>query len=252
MSKRTMNVKPAPKSQPRPRRTEGGSDHSTDLAAPAWASQWAGARPRVQAVGEFALTVSEGEAASLVSVRLPGARRLGAAAFERQTIGAYQLIHSTVAALRHGHPVRFWNFLPGIHQMMESPRDRYMVFNAGRFAALSDWFGGPGRLPGSLPAASAVGHDGDDFAVHCLLLSHPGVAVENPRQVPAFRYSARYGPRPPCFARATVVPDPRDGASTLLAAGTASILGEHSVHVHDLPAQLAETLANLRALLGAA
>ena len=87
-----------------------------------------------------------------------------------------------------------------------------MVFNAGRFEALSDWFGGPGRLPDSLPAASAVGHDGDDFAVHCLLLSRPGVAVENPRQVPAFRYSARYGPRPPCFARATVVPDPLDGA----------------------------------------
>ena len=32
--------------------------------------------------------------------------------------------------------------------------------------------------------------------------------VENPRQIPAFRYSKRYGPIPPCFARATRIKTP--------------------------------------------
>ena len=73
--------------------------------------------------------------------------------------------------------------------------------------------------------------------------------MENPRQIPAFRYSARYGLLPPCFARATIVPDPSDGKPILLAAGTASIRGEQTVYVGDIRQQLDETLVNLRKLL---
>jgi enamine deaminase RidA (YjgF/YER057c/UK114 family) len=73
--------------------------------------------------------------------------------------------------------------------------------------------------------------------------------VENPRQVPAYKYSRRYGPRPPCFARATVL---AGKSPRLLVGGTASVRGEASVHVGDLAAQFQETLENMTALLRAA
>ena len=192
-----------------------------------------------------------GKHATLVSARLKDAVALDAAEFEQRTREAYDAVREAVGAL---HPVRFWNYLPGIHAPMDERRDRYMVFNAGRFTALSEWFGGKDRLPQRLPAASGVGHRGSDLEIHCLAFAEPGEAIENPRQIPAFRYSARYGPLPPCFARATVVTSPAAGgeAAMLLVAGTASIRGEQSVHQGDLAGQLSETAENLRALIAAA
>jgi chorismate lyase/3-hydroxybenzoate synthase len=70
--------------------------------------------------------------------------------------------------------------------------------------------------------------------------------VENPRQTPSYRYSKRYGDRPPCFARATQL------GSRLFIGGTASILGEESRHDDNLEAQMAETCRNLAALIDAA
>jgi hypothetical protein len=113
---------------------------------------------------------------------------------------------------------------------------------------LNDWF----SLPDQLPAASGVGHAGRDLVIECLALPTPCAAIENPRQIPAFRYSRRFGPLPPCFSRATVIAHPNDGHRMLLVAGTASIRGEASVHQTDLTGQLNETLINLRALLEAA
>jgi enamine deaminase RidA (YjgF/YER057c/UK114 family) len=71
--------------------------------------------------------------------------------------------------------------------------------------------------------------------------------VENPRQIPSYRYARRYGPRPPCFSRATLLGDAR-----LLVGGTASILGEDSAHEGDLANQIQETLQNLASLIRAA
>ncbi|MEM6454259.1 MAG: pteridine-dependent deoxygenase, partial [Acidobacteriota bacterium] len=85
-----------------------------------------------------------------------------------------------------------------------------------------------------------------------------GRPVENPRQRPAYRYSPRYGPLPPCFARATIVDAPSTAAGNddprawLLVGGTASVRGELSVHEGDLGAQLEETFHNLDHLLRAA
>ena len=80
----------------------------------------------------------------------------------------------------------------------------------------------------------------------------PGKPVENPRQRAAYRYSGKYGPLPPCFARATLVPGTRAAERTLLIGGTASVCGEASVHAGDLVAQTAETFRNLDALIRAA
>jgi hypothetical protein len=129
-----------------------------------------------------------------------------------------------------------------------------MCFNAGRFAACSEWFGGPDAFARLLATGSGVGHDGPDLVIHALAAHSPGVAVENPRQIPAYKYSRRFGPRPPCFARATVL---HSGGLTgtaplLLVGGTASIRGEESVHVGDLRAQTLETFENLASLVRSA
>src|SRR5690606_37752412 len=80
----------------------------------------------------------------------------------------------------------------------------------------------------------------------------PGRPVENPRQRPAYRYSQRYGPASPSFARATELTLGRRGRRALLVGGTAAVRGEDSVHEGDLDGQFEETVANLRALLVAA
>ena len=149
------------------------------------------------------------------------------------------------------HPVRFWAFVPGIHDSLGNGLDRYMAFNAGRHAAYSTHFGCPESFEGRVPTASAVGVRGVDLTLHCLAATEPGVPVENPRQIPSYRYSRRFGPVPPCFARATLL-----GATTaeplLLVGGTASITGEESAHTGDLVEQCNETVRNLASLVASA
>jgi enamine deaminase RidA (YjgF/YER057c/UK114 family) len=94
-----------------------------------------------------------------------------------------------------------------------------------------------------------VGHEDDGLSIRCLTFAQPGFAVENPRQIPAFHYSSAYGLQPPCFARGTIVTHPFFDTPVLIASGTASILGEDSVHPDDLEMQLAESMENLRTLL---
>ena len=141
-----------------------------------------------------------------------------------------------------------------------------MVFNAGRFAAFADWFRAPqsrsaaqsapvfdrARFHRDIPTATGVGHAGDDLIIHALASALPGRPIENPRQRAAYRYSRKYGPLPPCFARATLVPGTADSQRSLLIGGTASVCGEASVHADDLVAQTAETFRNLDALICAA
>ena len=55
---------------------------------------------------------------------------------------------------------------------------------------------------------------------------------------------------PPCFSRATIASV--NGERRLLVGGTASIVGEDSMHEDDVDAQVEETLRNLEALIDAA
>jgi chorismate lyase/3-hydroxybenzoate synthase len=161
---------------------------------------------------------------------------------------AYVAIGAALTAFNR-QPIRFWNFIPEPGQPMGGGLDRYMVFNAGRYDGYTRWNGGANVGP-SLATASGVGTIRGDLVVHCLATDTPGIAVENPRQKPAWQYSSRYGPMPPCFSRATIarVRDRR----LLLIGGTASITGEDSRHVGNAGAQLSETLNNLEALIAAA
>src|SRR5215213_9427006 len=110
-------------------------EENTDLPAPAWA---------------FGL----GEGFSLASVTIPDARSLGRAELQEATSQAYRQIEAELRARGTIHPVRLWNHIPGIHDPMGEGLDRYMVFNAGRYEALSTWFGGKETFDTRVASAS--------------------------------------------------------------------------------------------------
>ena len=198
--------------------------------------------------GAGTIGVRTSGAFALVSARLPRADGLDVTELRVATAAMYRAVRDTLAAAGAPHPVRIWNFIPGVHEILAEGLDRYQVFNMGRFDGFSEWLGGPDRFPDLLPTATGVGHAGHALAVFALGAAEPGRPVENPRQHPAFRYSRRYGPRPPCFARATRVR--LHGAPCLLIGGTASVRGEDSMHEGSLHGQLDEMFENLRSLVG--
>lgn len=187
----------------------------------------------------------------LISVCVPNARTLDHDSFSEAAEQAYALLLDTVPTLRAPFPIRMWNVIPGILEPLGGLDHRYMVFNQSRYRAFCQRSGN--RFETYLPTATGVGNLSSDDAltIHCLTAAAPGEPLENPRQVPAYRYSERFGPRPPCFSRATSVQldlNPTSSAGKLLIGGTASVRGEDSHHSGDLDAQLDETELNLRAL----
>ncbi len=201
--------------------------------------------------------------------RIKNAHFLSASETEDQVEALYTQMLSTMATTHTPRAVRFWNGLPSItEQIPESIEakthwgqnatnhekfDRYMAFNFGRFRAFLAHYGSTEAVAREVPAATAVGHGGHDLIVHGLFSNALGTTVENPRQTPAWRYSSRFGPLPPCFARATLI-EPA-ARSTLLISGTASIVGEETLHsgrtAKHLSLQAGETFRNLAALLEA-
>jgi chorismate lyase/3-hydroxybenzoate synthase len=180
------------------------------------------------------------------SVSLPYRDAIDAAA-ER----AYRQLLQRVRGSATPYLLRIWNFFPAINQG-EGDAERYRQFCVGRARAVDRAFHDPA------PAATAIGWPleslpSDDPArswrieVSALCGVEPGIALENPRQTPAWRYPREYGPVSPGFSRGVVVG--QGATAVLLASGTASIVGHVSQHVGDVAAQLEESFANLEALL---
>jgi enamine deaminase RidA (YjgF/YER057c/UK114 family) len=215
---------------------------------PLWVDDALGARARkCDAIGSVDVVVADPLAVLTASV--PGARAMPPDRLRARVADAYIAI-GHVLTMRERVPIRFWNFVPDPGEPMGDGLDRYMVFNAGRFEGYAQWLCASNEFGRLLPTASAIGVIGDDLVVCCLASDARGTPVENPRQKPAYKYSKRYGPMPPCFSRATVACV--NGQRRLLVGGTASIVGEDSMHEGDVHAQLAETLRNLEALIDAA
>ena len=169
-----------------------------------------------------------------------GAYRLpGGSGFETHARATYEHLLNSIAVLGYPHLLRIWNHFPDITQAV-AELDRYKVFCRARAQALAP------LAVAQLPAASAVGSRGDAFVIYFLAGKQAGIAVENPRQISAYRYPPQYGPRSPAFARATWV-----APAHLFISGTASILGHASMHPGDTLAQTQETLRNIAALLAA-
>jgi len=135
------------------------------------------------------------------------------------------------------HLLRVWNYFDAINEGA-GDLERYRQFCVGRTRGVGDF-------ATTFPAATAIGHQKTTHQLQVFWLASrtPGIAVENPRQVSAYRYPRMHGPVSPTFARAMIAPD-----RTLLISGTASIVGHSSMHDDDPIAQLEETLRNLSAL----
>ena len=179
----------------------------------------------------------------IASTTIAAAAGLSATQLRAAVGDAYARLFDAIGA---AHVVRAWNFVPDILAPMSDGGDRYMSFNAGRHDAFTARFGAAG-LASSAPAATGVGHAGGALSIHVLATAAAGRSIDNPRQTPAHRYSPRFGPLPPCFARATRVVLP--AGPRLLVAGTAAIRGEATRFANDFDAQLRLTIDNLLAVL---
>ncbi len=152
----------------------------------------------------------------------------------------YDRLCDWLAGSGFGHVLKAWNYLDAITEG-EGDDERYRQFCVGRERGLR------GRWP-RYPAATAIGcHDGRRvLQVYWLAAREPGMPLENPRQVSAFRYPRQYGPQPPGFTRALL---PASPTLPLLISGTAAVVGHASMHAGDLAAQFDEVGRNLDSLL---
>jgi len=198
------------------------------------------------------MNVRESARWRLVRVRVEAATDLNAEDFRAAVMSVYAEIARQLTGDSIRHLVRLWNYIPDIHRTYRPDLDRYMIFNSGRFEAFHRWYGSLPHWPRRVPTASGVGHGGTDLVIDALASDCEGVPIQNPRQIPPCEYSRRYGPLPPCFARATLVPAGSEARPLLLVGGTASVIGEKSMYEGNLVEQFRETLLNLSSLLGAA
>jgi chorismate lyase/3-hydroxybenzoate synthase len=168
----------------------------------------------------------------------------GADSLEDAVENAYAAVFDFCAQSGFSAPLRLWNYLTSITGD-DAGLERYMRFNVGRERVFS------ARLCQAVPpAASGVGGHQGTSIIYFLAAREPARAIENPRQVSAFAYPPIYGPRSPSFSRASVYA--HAGGEMLFISGTASIVGHETRHKNDLAGQIAETLENLRAVIGAA
>lgn len=137
--------------------------------------------------------------------------------------------------------LRLWNYLDAINEG-DGDDERYRRFCNGRARGLG------AQARNGFSAATAIGRrDGRRvLLVYGLAARVGGEAIENPRQVSAWRYPRQYGPTAPTFTRATLT-----GAGQLLVSGTAAVVGHASQHAGDTLAQVDETLLNLDQLFAA-
>jgi enamine deaminase RidA (YjgF/YER057c/UK114 family) len=181
-----------------------------------------------------------------LTTRVPNAVALSAFELSRRVSEGYAALDTLLSTLKR-RAVRIWNYVPGIVETMEPGLDRYMAFNRGRYSAVAESWGIETCFEHCVPTASAVGITGPDLVIDCLSSAAGGHAVDNPRQTNSWRYSRRYGPMPPCFARGTI--SMFDGRRMLLIGGTASIVGEESRHSGNIRAQADEALTNIEAVI---
>jgi chorismate lyase/3-hydroxybenzoate synthase len=163
----------------------------------------------------------------------------GCGGIEAASERAYAVLLAHVAASPEPHLQRIWNYLGAINAG-EGDGERYRLFCSGRARGLA------ARGITAYPAATAIGHHGRDglLQVYALCATQAGEALENPRQVSAWKYPRQYGPTAPSFARAMRLP-----GGALAISGTAAVIGHASHHAGDVNAQADEAVANLHALL---
>lgn len=156
------------------------------------------------------------------------------------TRSAYTRILNHIRRTGYEHLHRIWNYIPAINARIAG-QERYKAFCLGRAEA----FESHGIYTSRLPAATAIGNPGESgLLIYFIAARRPPVHIENPRQVSAYRYPRRYGPRSPSFARASLWHSGEQCAE-LFISGTASIVGHESRHAGDPAMQTIESLNNI-------
>jgi hypothetical protein len=152
-----------------------------------------------------------------------------------------RLYRRLLALVRGQHLYRIWNYVPHINRHVAG-LENYQAFCRGRSLAFEESLGLSFKR--ALPASSAVGGDAGQLAV--IFAAGPTVPLhlENPEQTPAYEYPRDYGPRPPSFARATVVE--AAGRRYAFVSGTSAIKGHATFAPGVSRDQLDCTLDNLR------
>lgn len=163
-------------------------------------------------------------------------------------VAVRRLYAELFAAAAGSHLARIWNYVPAINRPERSGLERYRAFSRGRSLAFEAQFGPAFRA--AIPAASAVGTEATELTVVFAATTRAPRHMENPLQLPAYDYPPEHGPRPPSFARATVVPA-GPGRADVFVSGTAAIRGHATVAPGETPPQLACTLENLRGISAA-
>ncbi|MEA1890478.1 MAG: hypothetical protein U9N50_11935 [Pseudomonadota bacterium] len=161
---------------------------------------------------------------------------------ETVTQNIYQQINRLQQELNFPQMIRVWNYLSAINRH-DDGMERYQSFCVGRHQAIDTSRG----FESHLPAATAVGTHDANVLVYFIAARENGLQIENPLQVSAFDYPARYAPKSPAFSRAMVK---QWGESKhLYISGTASILGHETRHKNRLLEQLDECLNNMDVLI---
>ena len=157
---------------------------------------------------------------------------------------AYADLFTVLGQSRSPHLLRLWNYIAHINAAAPDGQERYRHFNAGRQQAFID--ARRSAFDGT-PAACALGTTEGPLRVYFLAGPHAPVAIENPRQISAYRYPASYGARSPTFSRAALT-DVGGGRQALFISGTASIVGHTTLHIGDVRRQTEESLTNMAAV----
>ncbi|MEU2792361.1 FkbO/Hyg5 family chorismatase [Streptomyces sp. NPDC007100] len=179
--------------------------------------------------------------------------------YARKTEEAYAALLGVIDRLGYHSVFRMWNFIGHINEDNAERLEIYQDFCLGRAMAFEK-----SRIPlRRLSAATGIGALGEGISFYALTARTASCTpLENPRQLAAYRYPPRYGPKPPSFARATYVrhagagpgsaaAGERDRASgRLYVSGTASILGHASVHRGRIEEQVRTTLDNIAGVIG--
>lgn len=148
---------------------------------------------------------------------------------------------SVLRATRGLNLYRIWNVVPDINGLAPGGLENYRVFCKGRWLAFEETFGE--GFASFLPAASAIGTASGHMTVAFLAGARAARHHENPAQVPAYQYPPEHGPRPPSFARATVVE--WGGVSDVFISGTSAVMGHVTVAPNDTAGQMECTFDNL-------
>lgn len=202
--------------------------HTARPGDPDSADVWTTDQPVLVVPGLRVQYAHDGEVA-LFAARIPPSPRYAALVNRLYA----ELFALTVSSGYH-RIFRVWQHIENVNGVNADGLEVYRDFCLGRAEAFERHGG-----TAAMPAATAVGAHGGGVSLHLLAGRERVVPVENPAQVPAYRYPERYGPKSPSFARATW----RD--RELHVSGTAAVVGHETVHQGDVVAQCLVALGNI-------